>query len=412
MTSPATRWASFFLVPAIALFEAGAWYGARSILTIYLLQAGNLSHADVGPVMTVASLATMAGTFFAALIAAATGPWMPAIAGALVAALGFFGLGIVPAELASVLLIVASFGHGLVRPAVYGAAARAFDRERENLRNALFFFAWSAVLVAALASPAGAGWAMSSFGARVVFFGLGAIASLALLLAIGGGIVALVTRPRGKTARGTRVRGAHLAIVAAIVLICVVPALYASGAQNHVFGRQGQDLDPEVVGSLLATSSMAGVLVGILGGLISLGLHLAKLRVPALLGSGVGLLAMGAGAVIIAISGESVDGLRAGLVLSGGGEALFLPLLFSRIAGDLPFRLETASIALWLLMTQALSLFSTMSSAAEGTPILVWAGAIGALVVGVALIAVALPLRRAFEPAEADASGDELRKAS
>jgi dipeptide/tripeptide permease len=400
MTS-ANRWTAYLVLPLFAVFEASGYYAMRSLLTIYLVETHGGGWEELRSQMFLMSGASIAGTIVAAMVAVGTGPWVVLALGSLAAVIGLGALGILPPELSTVGALLVSFGHGLLRPALYGAAASTFREQREHLRDSLFCLLWMALNAGGFLGPLLGDQLRESFGARPIFLVAAVFVGIALALAAVGTLVSLVSRPKPapKIAfRGPQV-GATIAIAAVGTLAwCAsgwtseIPATGISGAHDPYAPVQWLHLvSPVVVGSL---SGLCGAVFAVL--------YLVKVRVPTLAIAGVGSVMLGLAGIVALILlppyAEGTVGLS--LALLGVGEALFAPLLLSRATGDLPWRLETAVVALWLAAFQIVSLLTSSVMEGESWPSrgLAWAGVALTLLSGAALVVAAFALRKLLAP--------------
>lgn len=76
--SPAARWTTIAWVPLFAATVACAWYGARSITTLYLVDEAGLEPSSLGSLRMAQGVAAMVGMLLAGGIALLAGPWVPA----------------------------------------------------------------------------------------------------------------------------------------------------------------------------------------------------------------------------------------------------------------------------------------------------------------------------------------------
>lgn len=408
-----SRWTSVALVPLIAFFETASWYGSRSILALHLRDLG-ASIVESGSLIGIAQVVGLAATLLAGLLAIATRPWPLLAAGALLATAGVFGLAVAEPGFVSLPLYVAAFGHGLVRAALYGGAARALGDAHEHLRTGLFLLLYGATNLAGLLAPLASRPSPEGSCAPVLVLS-GGLGAFALLLSVALSVVLLVSRARPEALPpAPRPRAAHLVTVFLLVVL-LGPT---SGALNVVYELLFDvaaplfDEDPSALTSIMSVNPAAVVVLTLLlAGLFGL-LHFTKVKLPVLLPAGVGLVVM-AGGVSLVLLQEPGAPSRGLLVLAmlvlAGGEVLVTPLLLSRLAGGLPYRLETLVAALWIASSQAPALARSAVGATdagtEGVSRLVaWSGVGGSLFWGVALAAAAFPLRRLFDAPSAPAA--------
>jgi len=143
------RWASFALLPFAAFCDGAAYYGMRTALFVYFLDAGQ-EPEQVSARLAAAGLANLAATAIAGGVAIAIGPWVGGAIGAGAMLAGALALGVLPVEVAGLGVFLISAGHGAVRVSMFGAGARAFpDFRTEQLRNATFLLMYGATNLAA-----------------------------------------------------------------------------------------------------------------------------------------------------------------------------------------------------------------------------------------------------------------------
>lgn len=402
--SPAARWTTIAWVPLFATTVACAWYGARSVTTLYLIEEGGLEIASLGSLRIAQGLAAMVGMLLAGGIALIAGPWVPAILGAAVLACGIGAAAVLPPEAGAIALVAASLGHGMIWPSLYGAVARALRGERESLRVATFFLAYLAINAGSFVVTFATQGARE-IGYRAVFGASGGVAALAFVLAAAMGVVVLATRRSAEEDPPAPARAPHLAAVAALVVVAAVPWIAALQAMDawHTLVPDFFDRFGDSTPFLFAINPVVVIALTAILALTFLVLHALRARVPALAFAGAGLAVVGVAAVLtVAVVGPEVSlgALATAAVVSAIGEALFLAPFLSRLAGDLPHRLETAVIALWSLVTRGLGMAIAPLVAEEpALRALLWLGGLSAVVAGVGLAIAAFPLRRVFAPA-------------
>ena len=141
-------------------------------------------------------------------------------------------------------------------------------------------------------------------------------------------------------------------------------------------------------------------LTGVLIALVAGGFHLAKLRLPPLFPLAGGLLLLALGQVSILALGASGTPwpALAGMGVAAVGEALMMVFLFSRMLGDLHWRLAPVVVALWLGLTDAgTQLLGWLGSALQlewWPQAMGWVGVVSALVAALVLAVVAIPAQR------------------
>jgi len=401
---PFARWSSFAILPAVAFFEGAAWYGTRTVLSQYMVSEGGSTSAEVGTLHAVISVVGLVGTVLAGLGAIAIGPWAFMALGTLVACGGALALGILPPDAALLAAALLSFGHGLLRPTIYGAGARAFGDDREHLRSALFLLLWGSMNLAGWLSPmvtGSFGGVLVDGGAGLAFVLAGGSAALAFLLATGLAVAVVVTREKDPAKRSNPpARGVHLVVVFGIVLVVVMPwGLVTSTSFDHLFVLVNALDDPDAMSTFFSINPLTVMLACAFGAVVLVVLHVTKVRLPTLLLVGLGLVILGAGMVMMLLvdrDAPSVAAISLALVTMAVGEVLVGPLLLSRVTGDLPYRLETLVAALWIGLASVPSMIVSWLDADEPSRALAWSGVIAVVCLGCVLVAAAFPLRRVF----------------
>lgn len=396
------RWLSLVLLPVAALCDAGAYYAARAVLVVHVREAQSLE--DYGLVLTAVSVAGLAGTVLAGLVAIGTGPWAMAAAGGAVCAAGALMLGVLPPDAAALGAVFLGFGYGLARVAIFGAAARAFpDFRTEHLRNATCFGIYGATNLVAMGVSEAAGRVAEDLGTRPVFFAAFVGAGTLFLVAIGLGVAVFATRDAkdALTEPPKRTGDAHVyAVVGTLVLGGFVWTFWSSGfdllfelVQAGGDGYAGHQ-------ALLQVNPMLVTVGCALGFAVSLGLHFGKVRAPTLVVMGLGLVLISAGMVALLGADRADDAIVwPGVLLLSIGEAFAAPLVYSRLAGDLPRRLPTLALAGFWVLTQAPGLILRTLELDEGlTRSFAVLGAVSAAFVGIGAAILGVLWRRALHP--------------
>ena len=388
----AARTATLVGLPLIVLFEMLSYYGLRAVSASYM-EGVDDSFSGWVP------LVGLGGTLLAAGAGLAFGPWSVLVAGLLFAGVGALLMGALPPELALVGAMTVAFAHGLVRPALYGAAAAPFGRDREHARNALFVGLGMAANVGGFLGPPFLGTMADTFSYAIGFAAAGVLAVPAL-----SGAFALASRvPRGAQRAGWSpppLGAAHLGLVLGFAALAALPFVFGSGLgferRLEIVGQSGG------VWVLTLVEAAVAIVVG-LGGLVGLiVLHLRGARVSTLVLIGVGLLGTAASGGLFLVLDSTGPALWLAVGLAAMGPVLVGPLLMSRLCGDLPPRSATAVASAWVLLT---SWFSALRPVVHWSvsPSLAWIGAVSAVVLGIALLVGARRLERVIHPPEVDA---------
>ena len=197
---------------------------------------------------------------------------------------------------------------------------------------------------------------------------------------------------------------AHLAVIGGVLVVGgLVWALFSSGFDLlFLIARDSPGAYDDH--SWLMSVNPGVVLAGcVIGGLLSVVLHVAKIRVSTLLPIGVGMLlvSMSLAALLAADDAMSPIVLPA-VVLLSVGEVMVGPLLLSRVAGDVGPRLHTLAVAgFFLVSTTPMLLISAVSSEPETARVVsaLAAGAAGLAGLGF-IVAASLTGRLMFPDAE------------
>jgi len=339
-------------------------------------------------------------------------------AGLLLCSAAFLLLGFVGPDLFTIAAHCASFGEGLVRPALWASALVAFARPHEAGRLALCFAMWGAMNVASLLSTT---LGSQTYGAGVEFTGIAAAAlstlaaGLAVLLLIGA--VTLRGAPEERATEPTLHwnRGVFLAAAALLVLL-----LGPWTGLMAIFGPLGAafyDAPPSPVATPVWLALNPGVVVWATALLAATFVLLAMSRRNVsgvrILGIGLVVCALGVGIVSVEAARASAAPLLLGVGLMSVGEAIAGPALLARLGGDLHWRAVTGVVAIFFgggvvlhLAAGAYREHVAEAPSSFATPV---AGAVSALVVGLALVVFAGPLqRRLYQP---DVPADGARPA-
>lgn len=393
---PLPRWLTFGLLPLVVLCDAFAWYAMSAGLTPRLIELG-LAFDDVKSLRTLMQWVILGGTLVGGVAAVGVGPWVLLVLGAMLTALGIGVMGLVPGAVYPA-VVLAAVGHGLMRPAIYGAAARAFALPYEHVRNALFVLLWGSMNLGALLGPMLATSGQGSLGFAPVAFVATAVMLFAVPVAGAVGLVHLLSMRGEKPEPGFAVQGRHLIAVAGVILVLAVPwGMYGLSYEALWHAVEGLPHEEQQ-----AWMSFNPVAVGIFAALLCAAfvlMHLLRAKVPTLLFAGIGLVLVAAGAALLAVAGsDGTIALVLGLILLSLGEVLAGPLLLSRIAGDMPPRLVCAAPALWFVATGLVNhaAFALAGADSDVGRVLVWVMVALVVLAGLASAGAAFPLRAVF----------------
>ena len=377
--------------PAIAIalalaviFERAAYYVMRIAVGTQLrtLLDGDANRADI---VLITSLGGLAGMLGGALLAAFAGPWAVVTAGLGIEAVAILAMPLLPPELVLLAFTAVHIGRGVALPAMLAAAADAFGGAREPARNGVFVALFLCVGVGAFLGPL-VSYPSYFPGERGWSFEPG------ILLASLAAAIVVVTAIRTRVDRRATVpaRGASLGPAAILLVLVAVPwsTSFTQAQLSPPLQLAGLDL-PAGWSTL---GSIGTLLLGLPALLFFLVLHaFGKRRFPTTRTVAVGLVLFGLGQLAFVPADTGSLALPILGTLCAGMSGLLVPLALSRIAGDLPHRLRTVAIALFLTLTQ---LPGMIVRGDTGVHAIAWAGFITALVIGAGLIATGGRLER------------------
>lgn len=396
------RWLSLALLPLAALFDAGSYYAARSVLVLHLRESATVG--DLGLALTVVTVASLAGTVLAGLVAIGAGPWAMVVAGGALSAAGALLLGVLPPDAALLGAVLLGFGYGLARVAIFGAAARACpDFRTEHLRNATCFAIYGATNLVAMGVSEAASNLSRELGPRPVFLGAALSAGMLFVIGVGLGIAVWATSDAkdASTEEPKRTGDAHLyAAIGTLILGAFVWTFWTSGFELVFELVQAGEGGYEAHAALLRVNPLFVTVGCAFAFVVSLGLHFAKVRAPTLVVMGVGLVLISAGLVAL-LGADSADDaiVWPAVALLSIGEALAAPLVYSRLAGDLPKRLPTLALAGFWVLTLSPGILLRALELDEGlTRSFAVLGAVSAGLVGIGAAVLGVLWRRALHP--------------
>lgn len=395
---PLPRWLTFGILPVVVFCDAFSWYAMYSLIALHLNDAG-MSVEQVGTLLSISRWLIVGATLVGGILAIGTGPWILLGAGALIASAGL-GLMSLSTDTATVGLALAAIGHGLMRPGLWGAAARAFEGRHEPMRNGLFVLLWGSTNVAALISPAASASARSALDFTAITLVGALLVSFAMVLAVIGGGVTWHVHRHDPPEPGFAIQGRHALAVGGIVLLAGLPW----GAYGLVYRTLDEAFRHLPVAQRGLWYSINPTAVSVVAGLLCVVfvvLFLLKKQVPTLLFAGIGMALVGIGAAVLGLASSGIPSMPlvlAGILISALGEVMAGPLLISRIAGDMPKRLVCLAPALWLFVTGAMSsvLFAAVAAVPDIADAAIWVIAALSFVVGAVFAAGAYPARKLF----------------
>ncbi len=331
--------------------ERAAWYGSRSVWVLYLwtpIDEGGLG-LDQAEAMAVLERGVWLGlpfTLLAGLVAIAVGPHAIVVVGALLAAAGqamlFAGAGSAPVAMSLVIV-----GAAVLKPGVWAALGNALATTPPHLRAAAFVLPWMAIQIAALAASV-LGPAVSFPGA----FGVaaGTTAAVALGASLLGGLSLAHPEP-------TPANPAAAAAIGVVLAVLVTPYVLASSVSGtlRMDALVQLGLGPAAYSGALAVDPVASFVVGAVAAAILAGAHALEVRWPALIVSGLAMVAAALGGLALhpaLLGAAGFAALGVGTFAFAATEVVVMAVATSWIAGGQHPRLSTLLVAGFLASTQ------------------------------------------------------------
>ena len=396
------RLLTFIALPLLIGFERLAYYATRTVLATYMVTdlgiESRTATADYAQFTTLMMLTPILG----GLLAIGIGPRLTLLAGALCSAFAYVMIPLVPAAAVLIPLVLLAIGQGLVRPSVFAIAGSELGGRHEPWRNALFALLYLAVNVGATLAPVSAGFTATTVGFAPVFYLSGGLMLLVAALAAG---VAAVQRFGPPPDEAPRWRSVEIGIL--VLLIIASPYLSGLDAVSDAhFDALRGDAGANSTSTFLAglnplIVSGATFILAILFGVLAL----TRVRVPTLplIGAGMILFALGVAPLLFRIGAGAWGAVVASITVTALGEALVGPLLLSRASADTNPRFATLVLALWIVVSSALSrlpaLLSPRSSSMAYSQLIQCL--LGCMIGGLVLIALRIPIARHLFPEEA-----------
>jgi hypothetical protein len=401
--------ATFLLLPLFVFLERGAWYGSRAILVLFRTASPDegglgMDFTEVASSEATLRLLVPVLVVLAGALGGAIGPQSLLVLGALLAVPGMALLGVPSPTVAALAGLLMLLGHSLTLPGVTASAAAALRGRAEHLRTAIMALVYAGLNLGAVIGSYTTAEIQSAAGFQPAFLVCAAALLLALLCAavLGGATlwtraeVAAKPEPRpptlgpllGAGALGAMVILPWLCSLQVYELAMQVPEQYPLPGFLEAIWYQ---VNP-------AVCTITGLLIALAAG----GMHLAKLRLPALfpIAGGMVLLALGLALMLFPVAPGGVWFALAGQVLTALGEATVMIWVSSRMLGDLHWRLVAPVAGLWVAATWLGSSFLTGLGSLVGVPwwsqAVGWVGVASGLLVAVVLAVAAIPARRAL----------------
>jgi len=332
--------------PVVSLLLAGllglerfAWYASRAVLVLWLLYEVGLPEEEAFEWYGGTSPWLLVGPLAAGVLALLTGPHVLYVLGASVMALAYGALTLAPIVPLWVPLVLLMVGQGLVRPTLYAIAGTQFRGRFGNLRTLGFAVLYGSLNLGAALSAVVANHVSEMYGYTVVFV---VCAISAIVVTMGGVAVFVLDWGRPPEPRFDIDTARRFAAGLMIVPLGAAFWLAASASWNL--------MPPDLPSWVWQVNPAAVVVCTVLVALVAALAQAARVRVPALLTIGLALLLGVPAAGIWLVPGLPPGVLLAGLavVLLAIPETALGTFAMSRLTGDLPSRLTTLLIALWL----------------------------------------------------------------
>lgn len=351
------RWSALLLLPLVLLLERFSYYGMRSLLWESLGTSGELDTVTIRSHVTFITWVVTVTPPLGGLVAIALKPRWTVVAGLAITIAGYALLAALGAQSVGAFSVVA-VGTGLVRPAIFAAAALAVLDPEESARGAVFVALYAALNIGSLGGAA-LGGVLPSSGSVQPFeiFTIGSAVLLMLALALAVGVAAAprfgeVREPADPPFTG---RGE---IASVLVIALAIPAMaamtLAEGLQYEPFFQSGNYSTWIYYINPVAVLAIAVLLLGALGAAAYAGI-----RIPALYIAAGGMLVVALGcAPLVALASQNEiaqAGSYLSIVLLACGEALFYPLVMSRVAAGPHPRSATLMLSIWLVFSGVLS---------------------------------------------------------
>lgn len=390
----------FLLLPVVLGLERWAFWGARSMLPLHLMDAVGMTREEMGTLLSVqAGLGTLALLVGGAL-AIATGPAPTLALGALLSIAGYAGLAAAssaPAIWAA--LLVLALGQGLLKPSAMALAVVELPHPRSHLRAAALVVLYATTNVSALAAGPAASAVARQVGFRAAFVSSAVMATLAALLAVVFAALWYALRAKAPEEAQERLEPRKVALGGLVIVLALAPyqmliSLHSSVAMDLAY----KGSSAVSVGTIAGLNPVAVLISAFVVLACLVAFHSMRLGSHTLYAIGGGLSLTAFAMIPLLLSGGSLVAIGTSEVAVGVAEVLVTPFALSRIAGDLPPRFAALGVAVYQSVAALLGLAATaLRGALVGAgPLMVGVAALVVLVVGIATFAAAAPLKRAL----------------
>ncbi len=415
---------TFALLPVVFLLRGLSAGVGQSVWVDQLTEAG-LTPVEIADFFANASLVVGSLPMLAALIGGGlgllVGPAPVLLLGLLLSAGGFASASLVDGTASLAPMALADFGLNLSRIGVWACAALPLAGSREPHRNALFLLLWGVMNGAFQGSGPLQGVLLPSLGLAGVCLVAGLLAVAAAVVAAPLVVAGHRALPRSSSAptrsaftetwvsmreaeAGPARAPANPAVRVHLMAGVLILACFLSwGSHDHVYNlleAQWRTVATSDLGLITINQALA-TCIGLLLPVFFWLQVLRGVQVPALIFVGLGMALAGPATLLLLVPGLSSipTGLIGVLVLLTVAELLIGPLLLSRIAGDLHWRVGCLVIGVWLAMSSGVPLSTVneglVAAGIDVSPYLVpgMLQALGSLV-GLVLLFAAVPLHR------------------
>lgn len=404
----ARRVLALVLLPILAGAGAFAWYGLRSGMYLHLSHQG-LPFSMIGGVSAGLIGARAAALLFGGLAAALVGPHVAIAFGLAMCSLGILMFAFAPpvgtVTLPLLALWLGAVGSGFATSGTWAAAAAAFARPRQGVRDALFFAIYGVVQIGAFLGSLGGSSAMASdLGAVPLFVAAAAVALLGAVVAAGLATSHLALPPVDPDDPTERADGRPLLLAIGLVVLVIGPwgGLMATMDEVHAAAFTSNAAVPRWI--WYALNPAVVLMACVVGAVGAVGIAAARLDPPVLIVVGAGLLVCAVGGAIAALALHAEPSLLiVALLVVSGAEGLILPLLLSRLAGDMHWRAAALMVGGWLALSSLVAAVAPTvagiaealaSHAASPLPIGLLAAVSVCVVGGLVVMAIAIPHHR------------------
>jgi POT family proton-dependent oligopeptide transporter len=392
----------FFALPLVLLLERFAYFGARSMLGLYMRdlppEGLGLQTTDMGSAFATLSLMLIAAPLLGGAIAIALGPGITLGVGAFLASSGYALLGAGGAGDLDVALGLIALGVGLFRPSALALAASELGEGRENVRNALFLLIYVAINVGAFLAPMSLGFLRTRAGFSVIF---GGAAGAALLASILGGGLLLALRFLGPAPKDRPATDNRAVIGVLLLFVAVVPSIIAQAAESEtLYSVAGGAKSAMTMTAIFGVNPIITIGASLAGCVTMLILSVTtRFTVPTLLVIGAGLVACAIGAgglALLAAASAPLPLLMLVTAITAVGEAVTGPLALSRASVAAPPRFSALMIGGWMAATSGVGMVAHALSGLGVSGITLVGAALASAAAGASLILFSRPMAVSF----------------